>query len=706
MAKYETLAAVHIVDQELGAAVFDALTKRLLVVSFGRSSADSSIQTFVKQAMPDAVLYPESNSTIKCAIPIDKDEFEFALGEQRITRVNAGAAESTRGLLREEALVEPDFAHSHRASVGCAGAIIGYLEAKHAGDLDGAVAVVWELENHMEVDQETLSYLHVFDERRHPNMHSQSKRRETTSLFTLLNKTRSAAGHDLLRKWVLCPLQALPEIHERQEAVSVLLLEKFAATLKDIQQTLSKARSVRAACLRIRTELHLVDLESLAQFSYVVIKLHQLVSSMGPVPRLIQELLTLDQSAFVALGCMIIDTVDFDASRAEERVVVAANASTSVDRLREQFDGLEDILSAASVDMEAAAGVPVTAVYFPQLGFLSSIDVSHFWREAGAEPRLGGWTLKFQTDKQRYYKNHITNDLDLSPGDVFSQLNDAEAEVLLALQGRICAHIPEIARAAELVAQLDCLQSLAAAAALHGYCRPEIDRGGCHHIVQGRHPVIESCSAQGFIANDAHLPGAGCTHDFPQAEAARRALVIVGPNASGKSVLAKQTALVVYMAHVGGYVPATRAVVGLTDRIAAMGRASESLAQRQSALSADLKAVAGILARAGPSSLVLLDEFGRGTSPTDGLALLCGALAQLTAGAEGQPACVAVTHFQGTAGALACAAPVAFWGEATNRLWRRIEVTSVRRIRGIWHKARVVAMQSRDGADGPVHLFR
>ncbi|KAJ2717308.1 hypothetical protein H4R19_000060 [Coemansia spiralis] len=93
----------------------------------------------------------------------------------------------------------------------------------------------------------------------------------------------------MLRRWVLCPLQMRSEILERQDAVGMLLEGKHAGTLADIQLALSSIRPVRAACIRIQTELHLVDLEAIAQFAYAIVKLHGLVASMGPAPKLLRE---------------------------------------------------------------------------------------------------------------------------------------------------------------------------------------------------------------------------------------------------------------------------------------------------------------------------------------------------------------------------------------------------------------------------------
>ncbi|KAJ2158005.1 hypothetical protein GGF46_004101 [Coemansia sp. RSA 552] len=278
---------------------------------------------------------------------------------------------------------------------------------------------------------------------------------------------------------------SLEKIHERHEAIGSLCAEEYAAMLDDTRAILSKFRPTGAACLRIQSELVTSDLEALAQFSYAAVKLYHLIESIGDTPKLLQEFLSLDRSIFVELGCLVIDTVDFDASRNEERVVIASGISNTVDRLRETF---------------------------------SSLDM-----------------LLFQTDKQR-------------------------------------------------------IQSLATVAKLQGYCRPQFNTDGCYHISQGWHPLLDRC-----IPNDLHLLGRNCKHAESSRAGMSRTLILLGPHMSGKSVLAKQTGITVYLAHVGSYVPAEGANIALTGRIMTMGKASESLAQQQSALRADLKAVAAIL---------------------------------------------------------------------------------------------------------------
>ncbi|KAJ2455042.1 hypothetical protein EV183_001146 [Coemansia sp. RSA 2336] len=492
MSKYKIIAAVQ--AKEFGAAVFDTLTKRLFVVDPGEGySTESPLQSLFKQINAEVVLYP---------------------------------GEETGNHTTKLALSE-----------------LCYLEDAEKIDLAGVSINPLTLKCFMKVTSDTLSYLQVFNTRKHPNMHSQSKYREATSLFKMI----------------------------------------------------------------------LADLESLAQFSYAIVKLHRFLATIHPVPSLIQE-----PSVFVELGCLIVDTVDFESSRRGEQVVVAKNVSSTVDQLRNQFNALDQFLATASSDMEELAGVPVVAVYFPQLGFLSSVDMALFNGESDSIPQTENWKLEAI--------------LDDSPGDVFTLLNDAEAE---------------------------------------------FNECGCYHVHEGRHPIVEaSLDQRQFISNDIDLASRDCLHMEQQTRSLHRMLVILGPNASGKSVLIKQMALITYMAHIGSFVPARAANINLTDRIVAVGRATESLVKQQSAFSSDLQIVLDILKQAGPKTLVLLDEFGRGTSPADGMGLLSGVLAVL----NNKPACLAVTHFQ--------------------------EIVRVKAIQEIWKHASVKAMSFTENATGLVYLFR
>ncbi|KAJ2017661.1 hypothetical protein GGI14_002841 [Coemansia sp. S680] len=162
--------------------------------------------------------------------------------------------------------------------------------------------------------------------------------------FVYEHRLSSYNGRDMLKNWIMCPLQSLAEVSERQTAVTYLAMDMHSKLLEEMCVVLSKVKSIKVACLRIQTELLLADLESLAQFAYAIVKLHGLVTSMSTAPMLIKAFLAVDQSRLAALGAMIIDSVDFDTSRLDERVVIAPGVSSKVDHLREKFSKIDDLL--------------------------------------------------------------------------------------------------------------------------------------------------------------------------------------------------------------------------------------------------------------------------------------------------------------------------------------------------------------------------
>jgi DNA mismatch repair protein MutS len=161
-----------------------------------------------------------------------------------------------------------------------------------------------------------------------------------------------------------------------------------------------------------------------------------------------------------------------------------------------------------------------------------------------------------------------------------------------------------------LIAELDCYASLAEVAANNNYCRPNWNQQGRIQIVNGRHPVIENAMKDPFVPNDVLL---NRTDD--------RLLIITGPNMAGKSTYMRQTALIALMAHIGAFVPASKADLCIVDRIFTRIGASDDLSSGQSTFMVEMSEVANILHNASENSLLILDEIGRGTSTFDGLSI-------------------------------------------------------------------------------------
>ena len=192
-----------------------------------------------------------------------------------------------------------------------------------------------------------------------------------------------------------------------------------------------------------------------------------------------------------------------------------------------------------------------------------------------------------------------------------AKINQKEYEIFTSLREYIQGFIGRIQETSDAVARLDVLCSFAYVSEKNGYVRPDIDDSMEISIVKGRHPVIEQTIDNGlFISNDTYLDDRDAS-----------LLLITGPNMAGKSTYMRQTALLVLMAQAGCFIPCERAKIGVVDRIFTRIGASDNLAQGQSTFYVEMSELSYILNSAGPRSLIILDEIGRGTSTYDGLSI-------------------------------------------------------------------------------------
>jgi DNA mismatch repair protein MutS len=190
------------------------------------------------------------------------------------------------------------------------------------------------------------------------------------------------------------------------------------------------------------------------------------------------------------------------------------------------------------------------------------------------------------------------------------KMTQLEGELFSELNERVCEQAERIQANAELIAELDALQSLAHVAAMNDYCRPELSASFEIDIEEGRHPVLEQINIdQPFVPNDVHIDEQGAMQ------------IITGPNMAGKSTCLRQVGLIVLMAQIGGYVPARSARIGVVDRIFTRVGASDNLVGGESTFMVEMNETANILNNATKRSLIILDEIGRGTSTFDGMSI-------------------------------------------------------------------------------------
>lgn len=209
------------------------------------------------------------------------------------------------------------------------------------------------------------------------------------------------------------------------------------------------------------------------------------------------------------------------------------------------------------------------------------------------------------------------------------------------MASKVLEHSSTLLLASELCGELDAILALALGASKYGWIRPKISKKGPTNILGGRHPLHEA-STQHFIPNDF-----GCHTDTPEPQQKKKPIMVVtGPNNSGKSVYLKQVAIIIYLAHIGSFVPAEVAEIAVTDKILVCMPAQESASSNESAFATDLKEVLYSVKQATEESLVLVDEFGKGTCPVNGAGLAAGLLQHFLAlGHQHCPRVIMATHF-------------------------------------------------------------
>lgn len=343
------------------------------------------------------------------------------------------------------------------------------------------------------------------------------------------------------------------------------------------------------------------------------------------------------------IGRQISDVVDFDETAAQHRTVVKPGIDDELDRMKRSYGGLDALLTEVSkvlADHVPQSSAVLNIIYFPQLGFLIACSIGS---DSGSSmfdgDQVPGWDRVFTNGDTGYYKSPEMNEMDQKFGDLYTMICDREIEILHGLAQSILQYDDILLAVLELSGDLDCMLALAQGARQYRLCRPKITKENVVNISGGRH-ILQEMTVGSFVANDTLLVGgvgngeldvpepqisseatqfsettsrAGRTQSVEEPTEGPSLLVMTGPNYSGKSVYLKQVALIVYMAHVGSFVPADSATIGFTDKILTRISTRESVSRMQSAFMIDLQQISFALNAATNRSLLILDEFGKGT---------------------------------------------------------------------------------------------
>jgi DNA mismatch repair protein MutS len=501
----------------------------------------------------------------------------------------------------------------YRKGVCAAGALLLYLKEQKKNDLRHIAAVsLRSLSNFAELDPSTIRNLELLRPLQTDEIDA--------SVVSVLDKTGTALGSRLLKRWLTRPLKDIAAIQDRLACVEWFKKDAFAHG--EIELLLKRIADIERLVSRITFErANGRDLMAL-KFSLETFPLIIRTLSGTPAALLVKATAALD--GFAPVAKRIADTlVDNPPHSVREGGIIKSGVSKELDEIREAATGGKQWIAKLQESERTRSGIGSLKVGFNKV-FGYYIEVSKANMNAVPADYIRKQTL---VNGERF----ITPELKEMEAKVLGaeeRLSSIEYQLFVELRTSIAAQCVRLQKAAEAIAFVDVVSALARVAAERNYIRPVLVESPDLVIRDGRHPVVE-CMVPGgqFVPNDTEL-----------VKKESQILLITGPNMAGKSTYLRQNALICIMAQIGSFVPASFAQVGIVDKFFTRVGASDRLARGLSTFLVEMVEVANILNNATDRSLILLDEVGRGTSTFDGISIAWAVAEYLheTAGRRGR----------------------------------------------------------------------
>ena len=577
-----------------GAAFCDISTGELCCAEFVSDARSHIVNELGRFAPAEAIVCPEAAKdaaindflTQKLSALINEDSAGFSLPAAEKAVCNQYGAESSA----ETGLVNMPEA------VKAAGALLSYLKATQKCDLSYInKPEVFYGDRFMELDWTTRRNLELTG-----TLRSGEKR---GTLLWVLDKTKTPMGSRMLRSWVDRPLLSVTAIRRRLSAVDELYranirrgeIIEVLKGITDLQRLVNRAVYGTAGGR---------DLRALANCAAVLPKLSELTQEFSCAE--LQDVRNMDtlQDIYELVDRAIVDEPPFSV---REGGLIREGFDDELDRLRDIRDNGARMVAEIEQRERERTGIKKLKVGYNKV-FGYFIDVP----KSAGDTNIPDDYIRKQTlvSNERYFTPELKN-LENTLLNARDRINDMEYRFFSDIREEIASQAERVQNTAEAVARLDVLCSLAEVAVRNNYCCPEVDLSKDIVIREGRHPVVEQTMRDVmFVPNDTFL------NDKDD-----RAAIVTGPNMAGKSTYMRQTALIVLMAQMGSFVPAKSATIGIVDRVFTRIGASDDLASGMSTFMVEMSETAAILKAATSSSLIILDEIGRGTSTYDGMAI-------------------------------------------------------------------------------------
>ena len=503
--------------------------------------------------------------------------------------------------------------------VVASGAILQYLELTQHTQIGHITSISRiEEEKFVRMDKFTLRSLELID----------SMQEDGSSLLNVIDKTITAMGGRMLKRWVIFPLKNEKSINDRLDVVDYFfkdpdfrnLIEEQLHVINDLERIISKVAVGRVSpreIVQLKVALQAIEPIKTA-----------CMNANNEVLRRIGEQINICRSIRDRIAREVKNDPPLQVNKGN---VISNGVNAELDELRNIAYSGKDYLLKIQEREAAATGISSLKIGYNNV-FGYYLEVRNTYKDNVPAEWVRKQTLaqaeRYITQELKEYEEKILGAED----KIIALETRLFNELVMAIQ----EFIPAIQIDANLIARIDCLLSYAVVSEENHYIRPVLDTTESLDIHQGRHPVIETQLPLGerYVPNDVMLDNER-----------QQIIIITGPNMAGKSALLRQTALIVLMAQIGCFVPAEHARIGIVDKIFTRVGASDNISQGESTFMVEMTEAANILNNVTPKSLVLFDELGRGTSTYDGISIAWAIVEYLHEHTKARARTLFATHY-------------------------------------------------------------
>ena len=592
--KNNYLCALYMGEFEYGVCFADISTAQVYATSFDGNNMDARLRNELGTYQPREILCNLSRTHMG-----EIGEFVDSRLDMMLTDAQASRFELDDATARVKAQfgdqLRPEYLED-RAMVRAVGALLCYLMDTEKSDISYIKELnVYSDGQFLEMDINTRRNLELTE--------SMRNKEKKGSLLWVLDKTKTAAGARMLRKWVEHPLLNTSAIVRRQNAV-----EEFCGNYmlrEELGELLSGVLDLERLVTRIvYGSANGKDLRAVSNTAAVLPEIRSLLATAK-----CDELRALcnDLDPLGDIYNTIVAAIKADAPfSVREGGIIEDGYDKDVDYLREVMTGGKSLLEEIAEAEREKTGIKTLKISYNKV-FGYYIEVTKSLISQVPDRYIRKQTL---SNCERYITQEL-KDMEATILGAADKICALEYEIFQRIRGFVAEQSARLQRTAAQLAELDVYLSLATVASKHRYVRPEVDGGDEIFIKDGRHPVVEQFVKDTyFVPNDVNLD-----------TGANRLMLITGPNMAGKSTYMRQVALITVMAQIGSFVPAAEARVGVVDKVFTRVGASDDLASGQSTFMLEMNEVSYILKNATRKSLIIYDEVGRGTSTFDGMSI-------------------------------------------------------------------------------------